>query len=94
MFKTFDKVDWYGMAGASRFADGSEPLVDYDLRVDGLDAYAVIDGNGFYMAILNPEDGSDIRTMEDADPIAVYRLLASRKEVFTTGELMDMGIIR
>lgn len=33
MFRRFDKGDWMGYAGATRFPDGSEPLISYDVHL-------------------------------------------------------------
>lgn len=59
MFKTFDKTDWYGMAGATSFEGNSgerlEPLVSYDLTVDGREACAVIDAEGLVIQVLPTE---------------------------------------
>jgi hypothetical protein len=91
-FRAFEKEDWYGMAGASKFEDESEPLVNYDITVDGLDAYAVIDGSGFYLAVLSPDGDIISETATEPDAIPVFRFLAARKDSFETGELYDMGI--
>jgi hypothetical protein len=94
MFKTFDDTDWMGMAGATRFADGSEPLVNYDLKIDGLDACAVIDANGFYLMVMSPDGDtiSEIGGEEPFDQTGLLRFLASGKSEWETGELIDMGI--
>lgn len=75
-FRRFDKVDWYGLAGAERFLDGSEPLVAYapmDGRPDdewsGLEF--VIDGKGIGVSktIWGPDDDDallqEFRFIED-----------------------------
>lgn len=51
----FSDMDWMGMAGASRFADGTDPLVSYDVHVDGAEALAVFDANGITILVLNDE---------------------------------------
>ena len=54
-FRPFTKEDWYGMAGATPFEDDSEPLVCYDIKVDGLDTLAVIDAEGFHFEVYAPD---------------------------------------
>ncbi len=46
-WREFTDIDWMGLAGAERFDDGSEPLIREDLTVDGLEATAILDNNGF-----------------------------------------------
>lgn len=44
--KEFDKFDWYGMAGAEPFADGSEPLIGHATNESGESFTIVVDAHG------------------------------------------------
>lgn len=99
-FTKFDKIDWDGMAGAEPFADGSDPLICYEIKVDDLETWAVIDGHGFYLEIMTPEaDVIGTITSEPENAAAIMRFLASMESHYdngafhyTTGELVDMGL--
>ena len=57
-WKRFTKFDWYGLCGAERFADGSEPFIAA-LRVDDgedeLEALAIFDAQGFHVHVRDVE---------------------------------------
>jgi hypothetical protein len=68
-FQPFSKTDWYGLAGAERFEDGSEPWIGYfeNLRTTPVEAsdghpdddfrsgYIVADAQGISVTFLNDE---------------------------------------
>lgn len=96
-FREFTKEDWYGMAGAAPFQNGAEPLVCYEIKVDGLDTVAVIDAEGFSFEVYTP-DGDVVSSLYcgavgGVDPVAVMRFLATLKDSYQTGELIDMGMV-
>jgi hypothetical protein len=87
--KRFDKVDWMGMAGAEPFADGSDPFVAYDVKVDELDTVVIVDGTGVAIQILTPE-GEDVSYgYLTGSHTALFVL--TLKDAYETGELVDMG---
>lgn len=49
-FRPFSEFDWYGLAGAESFPDGSEPRIA-DLEVDGVPSAAVHDASGLTILI-------------------------------------------
>lgn len=54
-FRRFTKVDWYGMAGAESFLDGSDPLIFYGPEdADGFGWYAIIDASGIHAERYDP----------------------------------------
>lgn len=97
-FAPFEASDWDAFAGAETFEDGSLPLIDWYLKVDGLHAVAIIDGNGFYMGVTSPDGDVVAEVRVGNDPIAgtflprVARFIATLKSDYTTGELIDMGL--
>jgi hypothetical protein len=103
MFRPFTKEDWYGMAGASKFENGSEPLVNYDITVDGMEAYAVLDGTGFALEVLSPDGdvisafyhqlAGETATFDGGKAIAVARFLAAGRDAWDTGDLWDIGLV-
>lgn len=68
--RPFTKSDWYGLAGAEPFADGSEPLLG-ECRVTDVegtwDAMVVLDGNGLVVDVFDDEgDGRTLVVFEQA----------------------------
>lgn len=63
--RDFTKTDWYGLAGASRFDDGSEPLVAYGAPAeapgDVKSAVVIVDREGIQVLFVD-EEGEDQAT--------------------------------
>lgn len=53
--KKFDKFDWYAMAGAERFDDGSEPFIGHGTNDSGQSFTVVIDNHG--VQVIFDDDG-------------------------------------
>lgn len=88
MWKAFDEADWYGFAG-EKFVD-SDPIINYDLKVDGLDAVAIFDLNGLGIETITAE----------GEPVSMFTLplgaeallfLTQTTTEWTMGELEDIG---
>jgi hypothetical protein len=99
-WREFTKVDWYGMAGAESFPghdwiEGvaqAEPLIA-DFKVDGLDAYAILDANGVWIDILTP-DGESVANGGFVTAMLGARWAARLTPVyasFTTTDLLAAG---
>lgn len=102
MWKKFDKDDWMAFSGAESFTNEqagwpTEPLANYRIKVDGLDAVAVVDANGLYLQVLTP-DGEDVALFTGGLTQAILFVAASSPSggatyaSFDTGELVDMGL--
>lgn len=96
--REFSELDWDGMAGASRFADGSQPLIA-DIVLDGETGELVGDAECLQVIIYREPD-EDWTTLEPS----VYNLgLAAPRfvvaatmakilaEVTTVKQLLDLG---
>jgi len=60
--KPFAHHDWYGFAGAERFADGSEPLIgEIGVEIDGTlwASVVVLDANGISV-MTSTDDGDEV----------------------------------
>jgi hypothetical protein len=55
--RPFSRCDWFGLAGAECFADGSDPLIG-DLLIDGCDASVVLDATGLMLHWGNAHDAA------------------------------------
>ncbi len=89
----FDKGDWDGMAGATSFPSGREPLVDYQVTLDGDEGYAVLDAAGLYIESLSP-DGDRIKSFHAEGMIAARAVALSPNGfgICTTIQLLDAGL--
>lgn len=99
IFKEFDDDDWQGMAGATSFTLGEaklEPLVAYDMHVDGLPAMAVIDAEvGLGIQVYTP-DGEDVAYFFPSSPQLGQRWLALQEHTatdLTTTGLLAAGFV-
>jgi len=102
-FKPFTKTDWYGLAGAESFSDGSAPLIGYfeNLRMvpfndsDGNPDLAfnsgmiVVDRNGISVMFTN-EDGEGVDFASQAgidDPIKARQVADAVAKMVERGKL-------
>lgn len=60
--KPFTNFDWQGLAGATRFEDGSEPLLG-EAKVGEYEAMVVLDGEGLFVSVMT----------EEGDEVVAYR---------------------
>lgn len=86
--RPFTKSDWYGFAGACRFADGSEPLIADSLLIDGRDATAILDAEGLSFTITDA-DGNDWLTVFFGNDYAARALVT-----LTAGGDLTMHVLR
>jgi hypothetical protein len=82
--KPFTNSDWQGLAGASPFADGSEPLLG-EAKVDGDAATIVLDGEGLCVSIQN-EEGDELCSFH-WDGLAAARAVALLNPEMSKAEL-------
>lgn len=92
-WREFNRTDWYGMAGAESFETFpgvmQEPLIA-DFKVDGLDAYAVLDANGVWLEILTP-DGTAVASGGFVTPMHGARFAALLHPIYSTTDLLALG---
>lgn len=91
-WRPFTKSDWDGWAGANRFENGAEPLIN-EVAFDGVEAVAIIDGSG--ASIISFEDtGKDLRWRQACLWSAIagaWLALQPAGTNFTTAELEPLG---
>jgi hypothetical protein len=89
--RPFTREDWFGLAGAECFADGSEPQIG-ELLVDGDACTVVLDATGLVVLVEDPEG----RTAEFAfrfgeKPLGVARALDALRPEMALDDLLDLG---
>lgn len=90
VWREFDEVDWFGLAGAESFPGGEEPLVAY-IRVDGLETEAVLDARGIGLMSMTP-DGETVGYFNLANGAPyLARFATTLRADYEMGDLIDMG---
>jgi hypothetical protein len=98
VFAPFTKSDWYGMAGASRFADGSEPLVG-GFAIDTsevatlteygpIEGLVIIDLNGLHIDLIDV-DGTSCRFVT-FEPVYAARATALLRHGMSYADLIAL----
>jgi len=90
--REFDKVDWYGLAGCTSFEGGREPLVSYDIKIDGHDALVVLDANALTIQEMADAEGGEklfeFTGMHAARFVALLKPDYAREELIAAGAEM------
>lgn len=92
VFRPFTSEDWFGLAGATSWGEGMPPLLG-EIKVDGVDAIAVLDAEGLSIIVVN-EEGGEVADVYCHDLHIVARLVALLPAVTTLVELEASGFSR
>lgn len=87
----FKREDWYGFASASRFADGSEPLLGwFKVIIEGIELHAgvIVDAEGLTVFVQDSQ-GEDVLGVAWSGPYAA-RTVASLHTGMSQEELRAM----
>jgi hypothetical protein len=90
-FRPFSREDWFGLAGAEDFADGSPPQIA-ELRLDGDLCTVILDRNGLVVLADDPEGRTGELACSFGDgPLCVAQALEALRPEMALDDLLDLG---
>lgn len=94
-WQPFDKLDWDSFAGCEKFDDGSEPLINYDIKIDDLEAVAIVAGGPaptLSMEALTPDGEPVVYFYGTTAQAFAFVAKSETNPSWQTGELLELGL--
>jgi len=92
--RRFDKTDWCGFAGATTFADGSDPFIG-EVTIEGVEMIIIGDVGG--ISVVSDGDTHYAYRWDfaaDADQAFVEEMMQQLCSFSTEEELLDHGFVK